>query len=232
MVGERCSGTNLARVLIKKHLPIQYSGWQNYGWKHGFPQKVGYAKNTLLIVLFREPIAWISSLYRKPWHATFKVQDRSFSEFIREPWETIVFPATQLGLPKDHPIEGHPLQYDRHPLTGKLFETPIDLRNIKNESFLGFRNRSVNVAFVKMETLISDPKLFLSCLAIAFDLPLPKKVQLPKKTLGQKKRLVPLVAPPPKEIELADLNFIRSRLNSEIETELGYFRQNVGAISL
>lgn len=223
IVGERCSGTNLAHFLVRKHLPCLCDYQNAYGWKHGFPVEVGYAKNTLLIVLFRDVFTWIKSLYKKPWHSTEVVQNRDFSAFIRGSWETRIFPPEHFGVRPQDAVVNQPLQFDRHPISGKLFDTPLDLRVAKNQAFIGLKNRDVNVVYVQMETLINDPKLFLSCLAIAFDLPFPGKVRLPKNILGA--GFIPSITnqvPAPETISQHDRGFILQRLDLDTEAEIGY----------
>ncbi len=222
IVGERCSGTNLAQFLVSKHFPNLRFRPEIFGWKHGFPQKIGYAEDTLIIVLARDVFSWIKSLYRKPWHSTDLVQQRSFSAFIRGSWETDILPPQHFGIEPRDAIAGRALQLDRHPITGRTFETPLDLRNVKYQSYLGLKNREVNVAIIQMETLIRDPKLFLTCLAISFDLSIRGKVQLPELILGQYNRIIPLPSPVPAEISTADTSFILQQLDLLTEAEIGY----------
>jgi hypothetical protein len=44
----------------------------------------------VVFVSFRHPLAWLESMYRKPWHATDELKSLGFSGFIRAPWVTVV----------------------------------------------------------------------------------------------------------------------------------------------
>lgn len=153
--GERCSGTNYVNVLTRQNTKCNTT--KSLGWKHGFVQQNAIPRNTLVICSMRNSTSWIKSLFQKPWHATQEVQDASFSDFIRMPFETRVdqvkyFPKAQVG---------DVIQQDRHPITGAAFETPFAMRTAKHAAMLGLRERGCNVVFVHFERVLVNPQRFV-----------------------------------------------------------------------
>lgn len=218
VLGERCSGTNYVNVLTRKNVKCATSDLM--GWKHGFMQRNAIPSNTLLICSMRNSTSWIKSLFQKPWHATQDVQDASFSDFIRMPFETRVdkvkyFPDSQVG---------DVVQQDRHPITGEAFETPFAMRAAKHEALLGLRARGCNVVLVHFERVLSNPQSFLEDLRRDFGVDLKHRRQDVEKRHGWRfnsldgnRRDVSIG-----EMGVADQAVLDAHAASEIEQRLGY----------
>ncbi len=216
--GERCSGTNYVNVLTKKNIKCKTT--RSLGWKHGFVQQYSIPKNTLVICSMRNSTSWIKSLYQKPWHSIKDVQDASFSEFIRMPFETRVdhvkyFPKAQVG---------DVVQQDRHPITGEPFETPFAMRTAKHEAMLGLRARGCNVVLVHFERVLIDPQRFLEDIRRDFGVKLMFKRQGITKRYGTRFNALD---GKPRDVSIGDMSaadqaVLDAQAASDIERRLGY----------
>ena len=87
--GERHTGTNAINLFIRENFDLSFKYYDFLGWKHRLaPKKSEWKKhdtaNTLFIFLFRNPYAWLRSMYKEPYyHHYLKINDRSFEEFIK-----------------------------------------------------------------------------------------------------------------------------------------------------
>ncbi len=169
VMGERGCGTNVVRKSITKALRIART--EALGWKHGFPMMVGIPPTFLTICAVRAPKPWASSLYQRPWHAPAGVQQRSFADFLRSPWQAEIDNMNHFEQvhPQLAPL-GQELQWDRHPVTGHRFANIFEMRNAKHSGLLSFVNRGASVAYVALDRFNADPQGFLDALAAAFDL--------------------------------------------------------------
>lgn len=217
--GERRSGTNYIEQLIADNLLIAPT--TKYGWKHGFPTMPCVSQSSLLIVVAREPVSWLSSLHNRP----FSVSHRGlkFSEFIRREWYDLYRPKRfghakwgYGGMKKAHGVE---LQFDRHPITGKRFRNPMEMRNVKYASFLGFMERDCNVAVVDYGTANSDPLSVISEISVEFGIPQKDNLIIPGK-VGPKGTGFARVTRD--DINEDDWAFINDNLDAALEKRLGY----------
>jgi len=88
VLGERSSGTNYIDTLLANNLAIKPRS--QFQWKHGYPMTHFIPRTHLTIVTFRDPLDWLRSMHKKPWHAPQEMWQLSFSEFLRCPWRTEV----------------------------------------------------------------------------------------------------------------------------------------------
>ena len=217
LYGERCSGTNYLQSLIEmnfKEIPVT---WQ-HGWKHWFP-KLKNTKETLFIVIIRDPLDWLSSINRTPFHTELK--KLSFSEFIRREWYSVY--DSDSGFKEDHPLIGKEMIIDRDPETGKRFENVIKLRNSKNKHFLGIENKVENFAFVRYEDISGDESIIKDVAAkfnISLRFPEIRRTEYFKgnKTFGVYKKKEY------QKISEEDRQFILSQLDIEQENKIGYLK--------
>lgn len=136
VIGERGSGTNFVDHALRTCLEI--NSVNTYGWKHGFPTYPAYDPSTLYVLVVRNVMDWIKSLYRRPHETGNRYKEVTFSQFIRMKWEGR-FNRYSLTPERiaDERIDqfkhlfGGVLQYDRDPITGKRFANPMKLRTAK-----------------------------------------------------------------------------------------------------
>lgn len=184
VLGERSSGTNLADIVLRRHTTLERTG--DYGWKHAFPQFSSVLRDDLLVICFRNAHSWLKSMYDKPWHVPDNLTDVSFSAFLRAPWITVMDMPGAMNAVGRRKSLGLPVQGDRHPLTGRVPENPIQLRNLKNAAFLGVLERGCNVALIRHEDLTADPDGLIRALGACFGFQVSADpITLPARRLGE-----------------------------------------------
>ncbi|MDX1781515.1 MAG: hypothetical protein R3256_09350, partial [Thalassovita sp.] len=154
VIGERASATNLVRKLIEKNVQIDRT--EALGWKHAAPRMPAIPRDFLVVVVVRNAESWALSMHKRPWHLDPRLQVLGFSQFIRSPWRGIVDRPTdfeELRPDIADKVLGEHLQYDRHPITGRLFANLFQMRSVKLASHLGMLNRGCNLMLVKAETV-------------------------------------------------------------------------------
>ncbi|MFV0410316.1 MAG: hypothetical protein ACK5LJ_11660 [Paracoccus sp. (in: a-proteobacteria)] len=222
--GERCSGTNYLEHLISEN--FEATCIHHYGWKHAAPTMPAIWSHSLILVIVRHPLEWLLSLHRTPYEGAPQLHDRAFSDFIREEWESIARPRFQgwekWGLRKDGRMRGEVLQLDRHPISGRRFANALEMRMIKAQAMMGLRNRAGNFALMRFEDLQRNPASLLTRLGARFNLTAkPAAPKLPTERLDPKSaRLRPRLSA--RDIVPKDLAFIRTGLDPDLESLLGY----------
>lgn len=147
--GERCSGTNWLKELVDNNFVVNSGVWHDkYGWKHWFItnetfKKISEDKNTLFLVIFRNPYTWINSLHNNPHHL-----------------------HDALNLSLDGFISKEPLTSYHGTLRNKggvieESKNVFKLRSEKITNFLKLKEYTDNVVFIKYEDLMSNPINFL-----------------------------------------------------------------------
>ena len=221
VLGERSSGTNFVKLLIKRNLTLEPTN--ALGWKHGFPHMLAIPGDTLLICVFRNALDWVLSMHAKPWHANQHMQRMPFSEFLRAPWDSVVDRPGYFGLQAGARDLGEALQHDRHPITGQVFPNLLVMRNAKAASLVGCTNRSANVVLVQYESVVAEPALFLATLADAFDIKRPDQIRAIDRRLGSRFRPAVGDRPDaPAKLSPEDHRFVLSQLDRAMESSIGY----------
>ncbi|PIE13356.1 MAG: hypothetical protein CSA70_05545 [Rhodobacterales bacterium] len=223
VLGERGTGTNLARKLLEKNTHLERS--EALGWKHALPHMVGVPADMVVICVVRHAESWALSMHKRPWHAHPALQSMTFSDFIRAPWHGIVDrPSDFAQIPEGHVLRNRELQFDRHPITGLPFANLFALRRVKQAGLLGMLNRGCNVVFVQTEMVQRDPEGYVERFRALFDLK-----QKGKGFRGVHRRLgnlhkVSVTDHPetPREMTAEDRAFMIDQLDLAAETALGY----------
>jgi hypothetical protein len=134
--------------LLEENFSVEMITSGKYGWKHWFVEERRLrrwgTKNTLFIVIFRNPYDWLISFNRAAHHAS-NHRGLSLSDFISKKWEEGAVPRTK---GKD--------VYEMNPQNGLPYENVLDLRTAKIKDFLKLRSLAENVEYVKYEELIAN----------------------------------------------------------------------------
>lgn len=220
--GERSSGTNFVKRLIGRNTPL--TPIEALGWKHGFPQMTAIPRDVAVVCSVRDARNWSLSMHARPWHCPPAMQALPYDAFIRAEWATIADRKRYFPQVAELGGEGAPLQHDRHPVTGRAFTNLFALRRAKLAALLSYLRRDCTVVFCRMEAVQDAPETFLQALRSAFDLPAPEQGYRPViKRLGSKFK--PAVASRPETPETVppvDLAFLRTQIDQDQETVLGY----------
>ncbi|WP_299282189.1 hypothetical protein [uncultured Tateyamaria sp.] len=223
VLGERGCGTNVVRKTITKSVRLHRT--EALGWKHGFPAMVAIPRSMVVVCAFRNAFDWAASLYKRPWHADDAMQSLSFSEFLRAPWDGVVDRTTDFEM--IHPelqVDGHMLQFDRHPIHGTRFSNIFEMRALKARSLLGMLQRESNIVLVRFEAFRDQPEAFVNDLSTVFDLAPTERGYRPI-TRNMGNRFRPTVRgreKPPEVWSDEDKAWAMSQLDSELEAALGY----------
>lgn len=221
VLGERSSGTNLLNLAMKRSLELSPS--KLMGWKHSCFNTLAIPSDMLIVVVTRNAFSWARSMHSKPWHTTAELQSLAFSDFIRAKWNTTVDRADYFGLKKPDQRIGMPLQLDRHPITGAMFDNIFHMRNVKTAAWLGLAARDCNFAILQLETFQTNSQKVIEELATTFDVAQSGPVRPIIRRLGS--RFKPKVKDrpmPPQNISGPDQEFILSQLDLSQEETLGY----------
>lgn len=223
VLGERASGTNVVRKTLGQNVKMR--GVETLGWKHGFPHMVAIPRNLVVICVVRNAWNWALSMHKRPWHADPDIQKLGFSDFLRSEWKSIVDRPSDFQMLADElKVQGVPLQHDRHPITGALFENLFALRTAKLQALHGMRNRDCSYIFVTLETFNEDPEGFVTTLCDTFGvLRRPREFRLVERRLGNLHNRAVKAVPKSSENDLhADFMFMKDSLDHELEAEFGY----------
>lgn len=226
--GERNSGTNYVHHLIMRNCvvpatrraPYDAQNAATFGWKHGFPNMFAAPENVLAIAVYREPIAWLQSLCRAPWHTAPHLRNLPFSDFIRREWQGVI-DDENFGFAETSPVWGKELMSDRDPMTGLRFANAMRLRNAKNRGFATLDNRFGNALRLRYEEVVAQPEVFLNALCKTYGFARRSTFNPIEHDRATPGRGV-FVPKPVQPISVADQAFIHTELDWEIEKTLGY----------
>lgn len=226
--GERNCGTNYVQNLIMRNCVSASTGASLYnkanhemlGWKHGFPSFMAAPDDVLAIVVYRDPIAWLHSMMRNPWHGASHLHGLPFSQFIRQEWVAVV-DDTRLGAVENGPIWHKEMMTERNPATGLRFANVMQLRTAKNTAFATLDHRFSNILRVTYESVLANPHTFLNALCATYGLRRTARFDPIIEDRGTQARGIYVPAPLPFTCA-ADLEFIRSELDLGLESSLGY----------
>lgn len=223
VLGERGCGTNVIRKTVQDALHIRRT--EALGWKHAVPAMIALPPSFLTICAVRAPDKWAHSLYKRPWHAAAEVQRLDFPNFLRHEWQSCVDEMGHFDniAPRLQPL-GEELQWDRHPVTGARYENIFAMRNLKHRALLSLPTRGASVVYVSLDAFNAAPEAFLADLSAAFDLSFTAQGYAPvARRMGNRwTAAVEDRAPAPEAWSPADLAWMHSQLDPQIETALGF----------
>ncbi|HIG47893.1 MAG TPA: hypothetical protein EYQ20_16230 [candidate division Zixibacteria bacterium] len=227
--GDRGSGTNYLASLIRKNFK-RVAITSDFGGKHWFVKNhfprskpntttdnecvrpVTDSSDTLFLVIYKNPYAWLCSIHRRPIHGDGH-WSLSFSEFIRKPW-------TSYTTKKLNPL------WDENPEDYYFIEEArniLELRTQKIQHFNALAEIAENICFLNYESLTADVDI-LHQIATTYGIDLKRSqiVNDPYRANSGKKKRVGFVPTKYPEISAEGLAFIRENLNWEVEQSIGY----------
>ena len=220
VLGERSSGTNYVKRLLGRNTPLTPT--EALGWKHAHPHALAIPADLVVICVMRHAVPWALAMYAKPWHCPPAMQALEFSDFIRAPWDTVVDRAKYFDMRRG--LLGQALQHDRDPATGRPYADLCALRQGKLRGLLSYGARGCSFVLLRMEEAVERPEDVLNRLREGLSLPPATGPLRPVfKRLGSRfKPAIPDRPMPPAGIGASDLEWMRSRMNMEQESALGY----------
>lgn len=227
--GERCSGTNYLESLITKNVPFcsdrKALKGGGYGYKHWFYEKwdlLPEAENVLFLVIFRNPVKWLTSLNKNPFHCSPQLKNLPFSEFIRTEWSCVWDEVAKVE--PGNPKFGKEMIHERNPETGERFDNVLELRKGKLKNWLRMADYTKNIAFISYEELVKSPEVYLGELFEKFGLPVKNVSNIQSYRGFGRKAYVPKPDP---VISPKDAQFICDSLEWDLESMFGYGEESV-----
>lgn len=230
VLGERASGTNYVKRLIGRNTPLSHM--DVLGWKHGLPHMLAIPRDLAVICVVRRADNWARSLFETPWHSTPALQALPFSAFIRAPWDTRIDKAKHFEGLMAPGTRGTPLQHDRDPLTGAMFDNIFALRRAKLTGLLSLMQRDCTAIVLRMEDAQAAPEALLDRIAPALGISRHKGYNPVVKRQGW--RFKPLVQDRPALPDawsVSDYDFLKSQIDPTLEALLGYAYTDPPAIT-
>ena len=149
--GERCSGTNFLVRLMEQNFDNYKVTW-DYGNKHFFgfhEDKLKESDNTLFICIVRNPVDWINSLYKNPWHICQEIRG-DVNKFLNDEFYSYNDDASG-------PRDGKEIMQDRNMHTGERYKNVFELRHTKLKYMIEELPKQVkHYIFIKHEDLVND----------------------------------------------------------------------------
>jgi hypothetical protein len=145
--GERCTGTNYLEELMKANFDLNQA---NLGSKHFFGfNNLDNTNHILFIVIVRNPIEWLNSLYKRKHHVPPHLT-KSVPKFLNSEWYSI------FDKP-NHQKKGEEIVDDRNMYTNERYKNIFELRHIKHKYLIDDLPSMVeNYMLIKYEDLIND----------------------------------------------------------------------------
>lgn len=224
VLGERCSGTNHAKALIEKNLPLVERS--ACCWKHGIADPEAFHKNRdlLFVLVVRNLPDWLRSLHLTPHHLSPVMRGLSLGEFIRHEVRSVLDLSS--GVSPLDPMFGSPLVGDEFPFSKECgpdgpFSNLIQLRSYKHHAWLDAVAKMPKSLVLRHEDLVSDSERCLCRVAELVAMPPPKFVEPVKFYKGQRAMgdFKPLQYA---HFTQEEANFVLEQVDVALETRLGY----------
>ena len=124
---------------------------KNLGWKHARVKSMDKLNNYKLVnsdliflTITKNPYSWLLSLYRRPYHQYYSKKP-DFETFLRHPWRAIG---------RDN--------------AGSMLKSPIELWNIKNNSYLQLNDK--NTINITTESIFENPDSIIDNISRQFQI--------------------------------------------------------------
>lgn len=220
LFGQRGSGTNFLQSLIEKNLPglpVRF----DFGYKHGAPVNIESAGEEVLVcVIVRDPLDWIRSLHRQPWHVTPAMRDMTIDDFVRQPWHCIY--DEQSGTSFDEERYGTEMMHERHPESGRRYDNALKMRTDRLRRWWEMQPPGRPVWWVQYEALARSPHRFIADLAQAAGHSPPSQLIPVDRYKGFEKGRV-FRRTPRVPLSQETHAFVIAQLDWSVETSVGYF---------
>lgn len=208
--GQRRSGTTWFSRLLKDNF-VQNCG-EKWGGKHSpeeferglfdgtvYLPRSDNPDSTFFIFISRDIYSWLESMSRSPQGYRNTIPAAPVPVFIRRPWVS---------------------QNDRI-VEGGRFANPIQMRNVKTRAFLDIHSKVKNSVLLRYIDFIQNPRQYLRDWSDQFGLKfkqgcpiIPAEEQTMKIVAAYKDRI--------KKFSPADIKFVESQMDEELEIAFGY----------
>lgn len=220
VLGERVSGTCFLNSLPAQNVaglkPVVFKH------KHWFQNlddiRRADTSGTVFIYITREPISWLNSLCKTPFHVHGSLRHKDLSRFMRTEWHCVEDESS--GVSQNSRLYGKEMLHERCPETGERFANVIKMRSAKIRHTMALDGVVENFVHVALEDVQRDPELFLSTLCRMHNL--RRRVEFSAvETVRGKGRVVYVPSLYP-ELSERDQDFIVQQLDLAAEAMIAY----------
>lgn len=220
VLGERVSGTCVLASLLAQNIV----GFKEVVFKHKhFFQNLddirrANTSGTLFVYITREPVAWVQSLCKTPYHTHVSLKNKNVSAFIRKEWYCVEDEAS--GVSQDSRQYGKEMLHERDPNTGERFRNVLRMRSAKIAHTLALSEIVENFVHVRLSDLQNDPEKVIDIICGKYRLRRHRNFS-PVTTVRGKGRVLykPTIYP---DLSQEDKNFLLQELDLDAEAELGH----------
>lgn len=220
LLGERVSGTCLLGALLAQNIPGLKPVVFNH--KHFFQNlddiRRADTSKTLFIYVTREPIAWINSMCKTPYHAHGSLKNKNLSTFIRTEWHCVEDEAS--GVSQESRTYGKEMLHERDPDTGHRFRNVLAMRAAKAKHTLALGQAVEHFMHVRLHELQADPRAILDSICRKYNLRRSDHFS-PVETVRGKGKVVYTQSHYP-ELSEADTEYVLRETDLDVEQVLGY----------
>lgn len=220
VLGERVSGTCMLASLIARNI----TGLRAVAFKHKhFFQDTEQIKrantsSTLFVYITREPVAWVHSLCKTPYHTHHSLKNKGVSAFMRKEWYCVEDEAS--GISQDSKVYGKEMLHERDPGTGERFRNVFKMRSAKVAHTLALGQVVENFVHVRLGDLQRDPEGFIDSICDKYHLRKYKEFSPVSTVRGKGKVLYkPTMYP---SLSEEDTEYLLQELDLQAEAVLGY----------
>ena len=220
VLGERVSGTCMLGTLIARNI----TGLKSVKFKHKhFFQDMGEisqsdTSTTLFVYVTREPVEWVHSLCKTPYHTHLSLKNKGVSAFMRNEWYCVEDEAS--GVSQDSKLYGKEMLHERDPSTGERFRNVFKMRSAKIAHTLALGEMVENFVHVRLGDLQANPEGFIDSICDKYHLRKNKHFSPVTSVRGKGKVLFkPTIYP---SLSEEDTKYLLQELDLQAEAQLGY----------
>lgn len=171
IMGERNSGTNFLRKLLKENTDLVVRNGYNNCWKHGFIREKAASDRCLVVFVLKDPYSYVLSLYNTPHEINFRCIEKcnrcdlcvehgrlTLSQFMRHEYYSIKGEGTG-KLPGADSVGQEVLTERNFNLVSRpRYENALRMLSDKYANWLSIRELASNTLYIRFEDLISQPE--------------------------------------------------------------------------
>jgi len=209
--GERCSGTNFLEKAMIKNFKLKST--YKYGWKHFFGHsEYDKSDNTLFIGIVRDPVQWLCSLYKNPYHLNENMKKDWYGFLSSECYS--IHDEHSPNKNKNQEIMG-----DRNIYTGERYKNIFELRKIKSTFLLRDAPQKLkNFILIKYEDLRDNYENVIKTIGETFSLVLKNREILHVNKDKHGRNYTPRIYIFPDEY----IKIFNDNIDKNIEKQMGY----------
>ena len=219
-MGERSSGTHfLEHAMQFNFAGLEYERKTKHFFGHHDEEDYEGSEDVLFLVLVRNPIEWLDSFFRQPYHVPYHLT-RSWETFLKGEWYSLIdFEEKRYGeeLMEDRCIGGG----------GRRYKNVLEMREVKSRYLLDELPKKVkNTMVIRYEDVRDDYGVVLKAIQERYGLVLAPEVEIKgewrtvdryKGTYREKYKR--------KEVSMPEewRRWVWENLDEELEGRMGYY---------